>query len=137
VYRFVAYAFPFVLIIIEYGLRFALKTDTSGFVGPTLASAAAGMLVPTLALKTNTSQLTPEFQNELQRIGATIRSPKDERLIAFAVFALMSLIAAWVWTLILAEGRDTETIATISRPVFIGLACYFVGVVIAEVKELV
>lgn len=136
-YRFVAYAFPFVLIIIEYGLRFALKTDTSGFVGPTLASAAAGMLVPTLALKPKTNKLTPEFQKELVRAGVTARSPKDERLIAFAIFALMSLIAAWVWTLILAESRDVETIATINRPVFIGLACYFVGVVLAEVKELV
>lgn len=115
-YRFVAYAFPFVLIVIEYGLRIALQKDTSGFIGPTLASAAAGMLVPTLSLKPNEAQLSAELQDELRRLGATFRSKNDERLIALAMFVLMSLIAAWVWTLILAEGKDMVTIASISSP---------------------
>lgn len=134
-YRLLAYAFPFILIAIEYGLRTALKTDTAGFVGPTLATAAAGLLVPALALKSKTSTLSDELRRELDRIGATVRSTADERIAAFSLLLLLVFIAAWVWTLLLAEQKDNVTIALLDRPVFIGLFCYMVAVIVAEVKE--
>lgn len=134
-YRLLAYFFPFILIAIEYGLRLALKTDTAGFVGPTLATAAAGLLVPALALKSQTAALSPEFQKELANLKATVRSSTDELLVAVSLFLLLVFIAAWVWTLILAERKDTVTILYFDRPVFIGLVCYMVSVVVAELKE--
>jgi hypothetical protein len=48
---------------------------------------------------------------------------------------LLAFVAAWAWTLVLAEQKDDITIVTIGRPVFIGLACYLVAVVISEIKE--
>ncbi|WP_395457220.1 hypothetical protein [Acidovorax delafieldii] len=134
-YRLLAYLFPFILIAIEYGLRLALKTDTAAFVGPTLATAAAGLLVPALALKSKTSTLSPELQRELERLNATVRSTTDERLVALSLLLLLSFIAAWVWALLLAERRDTVTILYFDRPVFIGLFCYLIAIVVAELKE--
>lgn len=134
-YRLVAYFFPFILIAIEYVLRLALKTDTAGFVGPTLATAAAGLLVPALALKSKASGLSPELQKELKNLKATVRSTADERLAALCLLLLLILIAVWVWTLLLAERKDPITILSLDRPVFIGLAAYMVAVVIAEIKE--
>lgn len=135
-YRLLAYLFPFVLIVIEYGLRFALKTDTAAFVGPALSTAAAGLLVPSLALKSKLSTLTPELQNELKRLGVTVRSKADERVVALSLLLLLFFIAAWIWTLVLAERKDDVTILTLDRPVFIGLLCYVVAVVAAEFKEI-
>ncbi|WP_041674949.1 hypothetical protein [Ramlibacter tataouinensis] len=134
-YRLLAYLIPFILIAIEYGLRFALKTDTAGFVGPTLATAAVGLLVPALALKSRSAALSPEFQQELIKLKATVRSSTDERLAALSLLLLLIFIAAWVWTLILAERNDAVTIFYFDRPVFIGLSCYMVSVVVAELKE--
>ncbi|MBT9502323.1 MAG: hypothetical protein IV092_13815 [Burkholderiaceae bacterium] len=134
-YRLLAYFFPFILIAIEYGLRLALKTDTAGFVGPTLATAAAGLLVPALALKSKTATLSPELQKELKNLKATVRSTTDERLAALSLLLLLAFIAAWVWALLLAERKDTVTILLLDRPVFIGLLCYMVAIVVAELKE--
>jgi hypothetical protein len=136
-YRVVAYFFPFILIAIEYVMRLALKTDTSAFVGPTLATAAAGLMVPALALKSKAGSFSPELQRELKRLGVSVRSSADERLAAFCLLLLLALIAVWVWTLLLAERKDAVVILWMYRPVFIGLMAYAVAVVFAELKEVV
>ena len=134
-YRFVAYFFPFILIAIEYVLRLALKTDTAGFVGPTLATAAAGLMVPALALKSKERALGADLQRELAKLKVIVRSPAEERLAALCLLFLLILIAVWVWTLLLAEQKDAVTILWLDRPVFIGLTAYTFAVVVAEIKE--
>lgn len=133
--RLLAYAFPFILIAIEYGLRVALRTDTAGFVGPALASAAAGLLVPLVALKDKAVSLGADVQAELKALKVTVRSHRDELVSALSVLLLLCAVAAWVWSLVLAEGKDPVLIVGFSRPVMIGLVCYFVAIIAAEVKE--
>jgi hypothetical protein len=123
------------LIAIEYGLRLALKTDTAGFVGPTLATAAAGQLVPALALKSKTATLSTDLQQEIAKLKVTVYSRADERIAFISLVLLLASIAAWVWTLVLAEQKDTITILTLDRPVFIGLVCYLIAVLTSEFKE--
>lgn len=93
-HRVLAYALPVILIAIEYGLRLALKTDTAGFVGPTLASAAAGLLIPTLSLKSKAASLPSDIQSELARLKVTVRSRFDERLASLSLLLLLVFIAA-------------------------------------------
>jgi len=134
-YRVVAYFFPFILIAIEHVLRLALKTEKAAFVGPTLATAAAGLMVPALALKSKDGALSADLKKELSNLKVTVRSKTDERLAAFCLLLLLALIAVWVWTLLLAERKDAVTILSLDRPVFIGLVAYAVAIVAAEIKE--
>lgn len=134
-HRLLAYLLPFILIAIEYVLRLALKTDTAGFVGPTLATAAAGQLVPAITLKSKVGNLSPDLQQEVGKLKITVRSRSDELIANVSLVLLLGCVAAWTWTLVLAEQKDAMTIFTIGRPVFIGMVCYFVAVLVSEVKE--
>lgn len=134
-YRFLAYAMPFILVAIETCLRTALNTDTSGFVGPTLATAAVGVLLPSLAPKSKSSALSQELQAELQKLKVSVRSKADERMIVIALLFLFLFIAAWVWALVLAERKVAHLFLGFDAPIWIGFICYFAGIIIAEIKE--
>jgi len=126
---------PFILVAIETCLRTALNTDTSGFVGPTLATAAVGVLLPSLAPKSRSSSLSPELQVELQNLKVSVRSKIDETMIVVSLLFLFSFIAAWVWALVLAERKVSHIFLGFDAPIWIGFVCYFAGIIIAEIKE--
>src|SRR5437879_1351716 len=113
--RLLPYALPFILIAIESGLREALHTDTAGFVGPALASAAAGLLVPLVALKDKTDALGPDLQAELRVLKVAVRSRGDELVSAMCVIFLLCVIAAWVWSVVLVERKDAVLLLGFSR----------------------
>lgn len=133
-HRLLAYLLPFILIAIEYVLRSALKTDTASFVGPTLATAAAGQLVPAVSLKSKNASLSPDLQQELEKLNVRVFSRSDETTTNVSFVLLLSCVAAWTWILVLAEQKDACTILAIERPVFFGMLCYSVAVIVSEVK---
>jgi hypothetical protein len=135
--RVLAYIFPFVIIAMEIGLRRALHSDTSWFVGPALSSAAAALLVPLITLKDKTSALGAELQAELKRRKITATSRADRIVSPLCFLLLLCVVAAWIWCVVLADNKDAGTLLGFQRPLVIGLICYFIGVIAVEAKEAV
>jgi hypothetical protein len=121
-HRLLVYIFPFILIAIEMAMRYALGTNTAAFIGPTLASAAAALLVHAVSVKGNPSDTQ-------ERINF------NELISGLAILLLLIFIAAWVWVLLLAESHDRTRLGLLDRPAWIGLSCYVIAIVVSELKE--
>lgn len=135
--RVLAYIFPFALIAMEIGLRRALHSDTSWFVGPALSSAAAALLVPLVTLKDKTSVLAVDLQAELKRQKITATSRADRIVSALCFALLLCILASWIWCVVLADGKDSDTLFGYPMPLVIGLGSYFISVIAVEAKEAV
>ncbi|MHC8327494.1 hypothetical protein [Pseudomonas sp. LB1P83] len=126
---------PFILLTIEYCLKSALNTDTLDFVGPTLATAAVGLLIPCLSPKSRPSALSPDIVAELKRLKVSPRSNVDDAFVVIAILLILCFISAWTFSLVLVGKKTPFLILGYDAPIWIGFACYFAGVVIAEIKE--
>lgn len=135
--RTLTYFFPFFLLGLETVIRSALNTDTSLFTGPAIASAAAGLLVPLIAVEDKLAMLPADVQTALRAKGATAVGKADKALAEFAPLILFACIGLWGWLVVLAERKDVVLWFGFPRVLVISLAAYFSAVVLAEIKEFV
>jgi hypothetical protein len=116
-------------------LRLALHTELTSFAGPALASASAGLVIPLTAPKQPSAALSDSARRELENFHVTIRSNRDEVYRGVAVLLLLLSIAAWVWSLVLAETKDTLTWFGLPRSLMVGVVCYVIAMIASEIKE--
>lgn len=133
--RLAPYAFPFFLVGLEAVIREALKVDTSFFAGPALASGAAGLLVPHLSARERTDLFGEEVQKGFVANKVTVVGKQDQALAELVPLFLFACIGFWGWTIVLAERKDAVQWLGFQRSLLIGMACYVVALIIAEVKE--
>lgn len=129
------YAFPFMLIALEMSIRWGLGVDTSHFVGPALASAAAGVCVPHLA-PTNVSTTLPlDVQQVLREAGVEVVRSSAKRYAHAIQILLLGSLVVWCITVVLGEKRDVVQWAGLSRSAWLALVTYLTAVVLVERKE--
>lgn len=121
------YGFPLILVGFEWGLRHLLKTDSIGFIGPTLAAAALTILVP-LTRPKKTGLRSGSSKN-------VVVNAYDQQLIPF--IWLVVLASLFAWSAACYYSLQQTSIAAISMPthIAIGLICYFVSLLLVAVKE--
>jgi hypothetical protein len=129
------YAFPFVLISLELTIRYGLGVDSSQFIGPALASAAAGVCVPHLAAHEVTSTLPEDVQQVLREKGVEVVRANATRYASQLQLLLLVSLAIWCAAVVLAEKSDLVRWFGLSRPAWLALGVYLLAVVVVERKE--
>ncbi|MGN2254304.1 hypothetical protein ACFWZ4_13070 [Frateuria sp. GZRe12] len=128
-YAILSYGFPLLLIAFEWGLRRVLQIDSSGFIGPTLAAAALSFLVPLTRPKITTiSQDGSTFQ---------LLNERDQQLIPVVWLTVLAGLFAWAASCYFSIKLNSETFYLLPVHVAIGLAIYFISVVLVAIKEAV
>ena len=133
--RLLAYAFPFFLLGLEAIIRAAMAVDVSYFIGPALASGAAGLCVPLLSPRDRSSILPADLQEALKAANVTAIGKRERILSDLAPFLLFGCIGLWAWTVVLAERKDPVLVVGMQRSFFIGLCTYLAAAIAVEVKE--
>jgi hypothetical protein len=121
--------------MIEWIFRIVTKDDTSKFMGPTLASAGLGFLVPLLVEESREVEIGAELQKELKEKGLKAVVKRDDDLFGLVAFAIFVGIAAWIGTLYLASRATPAAFLSVNDYLWAGLGTYFVGVIIAYIRE--
>lgn len=130
---------------VEFFLRLAFKLDTGQFIGPTLASAGAGMLFSLVTYSKSSSVPLPEsipVSPELKEFMAS----QDLRLEANGVskvrvfnniVIVLTLVVLFCWFVALVLSTQMPQLVWLSLPVhyYPGFASYLVGLVFSEIKE--
>jgi hypothetical protein len=129
--RILAYGFAFFLLFLEWLLRKLANIDSHEFMGPTLAAAGVGFLVPLTTAKNKLSTLPTSTQ--LQLNGYYVISSREQIFVDLSRMFLFVLVASWAYDLFLVCTRSAGFLGL--SPVVLGLITYFVAVVLAEVKE--
>jgi hypothetical protein len=129
------YAFPFVLIALEMSIRYGLGVDTSQFIGPALAAAAAGVCVPHLARGDVSNTMPLELQQVLRQNGVEVVRESARRYAHVLQLLFFINLAVWCAAIVLGEKRDAVTWYGLSRSMWFGLITYLVSVLVVERKE--
>jgi len=129
------YAFPFILIALEMSIRYAANVDTSQFIGPALASAAAGVCVPHLAPSDVSRSMSLEVQQVLREQGVRVVRANATSYAHILQLLLLVCLAIWCAAVVLGEKKDPIRWIGLSRTAWFGLASYLTAVVVVERKE--
>jgi hypothetical protein len=131
--RVLIYTFPFFLLVMEWLLRISLQIDSREFVGPTIAAAALGLLLPLTGLKNREFALSEGTKRQIEALNAVI-VPKRERILVDIVWLTILLsLAVWGGCLVFACKPEQNPIKV--SPVYYGLASYFIAVIFSEIRE--
>jgi len=137
--RIVVYGFPVVFVVLEFLVRGVLQTEQS-FIAPTLASAGIGQLFPLVALKNRSALLSAKTRAEMKSKGFDQPSSKADRIVTGLAWNAIFLLTI-VWAILLyfsiksPSGPEIQLFGSKTKTWSIGLVTYFVGVVLAEIKE--
>jgi hypothetical protein len=131
--RALIYTFPFFLVLMEWLLRTSLRVDSREFVGPTIAAAALGLLLPLTGLKNREFALSDKTRRQIDALKAVI-VPKRERILIDVVWlTILASLATWGCCLVFACKPEQNPIKV--PPIYYSLVSYFVAVIFCEIKE--
>lgn len=122
------YGFPLILLLFEWGLRAGLNVDASGFMGPTLASAALSFLMPL------TRPAEKQFGIAHSR-SIVITSRFDSNFIAFTWLLVFLCLFAWAASCYFSLVTPSQKTFWFSTHGTIGGAAYIVSLVMTSLKE--
>lgn len=133
-YLIITYGFPVILILFELGIRAVISTDTSGFIGPTLASAALCFLAP-LTKPKEISGLQVEGT-----VGHITIKKIDSNFIGFTWLMILLALGAWGTCCVMANKNPEEYSYLVYNygvglPLIIGVVAYLSSLIMAAVKE--
>ena len=127
-YILLIYGFPIILLVFEWGLRYLLKVDTHGFIGPTLAAAGLSFLVPL----TKPKALTIATGSS----GVVMVTPRREfEFIAFIWMLVLAYLFVWAATCVISVAHPQSTYVGYSIHSEIGAAAYVVSLAMTFLKE--
>ena len=129
--RILTYGFVFFLIFLEWLLRTLSNVDSQEFMGPTLAAAGIGLLVPLTTAKNKAASLSSNTQQQI--LGYIVISKKEQTMVGVIWIFLFLLLTCWTYDLCLI-GKKCPAVFGIS-PLWLGGIAYFVAVILSEVKE--
>jgi hypothetical protein len=131
--RILIYTFPFFLIAMEWLLRISLRVDSREFVGPTIAAAALGLLLPLTGLKNREFALSDGVKRQIEALKAEIVPKRDRILIDIVWLTILASLAIWGGCLVFACKPEQNPLNI--SPVYYGLVSYFVAVIFSEIRE--
>ena len=135
--RILIYIFPFFLLVIEAILRAILSLDTKTFVGPTLAAVGIGFVIPLIKPRQRDYNIRPDLKATLIKEGFLLISKRVEIFIDFVWLFTFIFTGCWACTLYLSNKLPDYYWLGIPAYLFLGLLCYFGGVVFSEIREVI
>lgn len=121
------YLFPLILLLFEWGLRAALKVDTSSFFGPTLAAAALSFLIP----------LTKpvEYQGGWAGRRVLMTSRFDASFVSLTWVLILLGLFAWASACYFSLTTPTSLALGFPTHTTIGGIAYVISLVMTSLKE--
>jgi hypothetical protein len=147
--RSLSYFYPIFLVALEWFLRIAFQLDTQEFVGPTLAATSVGMIIPIIsyrsskALSDATGGTLPEEVTKqikkLEEMGARVECGRSIVFRNICLMAALIFTLVWISTIVITTKKfpAINELWGISISYMLGLACYFLGFLLSEMKEFV
>jgi hypothetical protein len=126
-----------------YGLELLLKAfaaiTADSVVGPTLAGAGLGFLLPLSELKAIYS-IDPEVLRKLEAGKAAAYSPRDKTFSDFVWVCFFLALGFWMWCIYLTMHVSSESRWQVhgwyfNKSLAIGCIIFVVSIVLTEVKE--
>jgi|SRR5882724_1520625 len=132
--RIVTYGFPLIFILAEHLLRLILSSDPRGFIAPTLASVGIGQLLPLVVLKDKSKLLPKTVRAALK--GNVLVSKWDEIVVQVSWVLIFVFTLVWAVLVYLSiRAADSEALLFGYKTFYFGILTYFIGVILAEMKE--
>lgn len=125
IYRLLTLAFPTMIVLIGYAIRYLFDFDTINFIGPTLSTSAISLLLPLLEPKKVIIKSGVNLPN-----GTQLSHKSDNIFIALNVIFIIIAVTAWYTCNML---TFTGTKLTVSA--YIGVASYFLAVILTFIKR--
>src|SRR5262245_39204060 len=125
------YALPLYLYVLEVLLKAMAAVKDESVLGPTLAGAGIGFLLPLTELKR--VQVGGQTGSYLERQDVVVYKPTDKNLVDFVWFAILASLLGWVYALFLTF-KPTHIWWLVSLPL-IGGAIFALSGVRCEIKE--
>lgn len=134
------YLFPFFLLTLEWVLRSAFQLNTQEFIGPTLAATGVGMVISLTSYRS--CKMVPE--NTPANIKKYILENKLRVETKLSIFfknlcwtLTFILILLWIWSIILSTQSPNDILWLFPKQYYPGIASFFIGFVLSEIKEVV
>jgi hypothetical protein len=133
------YGLPIYLYGLELLLKHFAAITADSVVGPTLAGAGLGFLLPLTELK-EVSSVDHEVLRKLKEAKAVAYSRRDKSFSDFVWVCFFSALGFWMWciylTLPVAQGPGWNAFGwDINKSFVIGCIIFFVSIVLTEIKE--
>ena len=129
--KILLYGLPIYLFGLEFLLRTIASIGSDSLLGPTLAGAGIGFLLPLTELKP--VALPDTLKNELEKLKASVYSERDKLLIDCTWIVFFISLGAWMYSVFLSFPPAHNS--SFSLPVFIGCAVFVISLILSEIKE--
>lgn len=127
-YAVLIYGFPLILLAFEWGLRFLLQVNSTGFTGPALSAAALSFLIPL----TRPKILNVEIEGHP---GAFATSTADSNFVGFIWVLVFATLFAWAGSCYVSMKLPNHEIIKLKTHLVIGLGTYFISLLMTFFKE--
>jgi hypothetical protein len=132
--KILLYGLPIYLYCLELFLRTVAAVGSESLLGPTLAGAGIGFLLPLTDLKT--VQVPQAVESELARLKAKVFSKRDKQLVDCIWVAFFISLVAWMYSVFLTF-PPAQTSSTPSQllPLLVGCGVFVLSIILSEIKE--
>lgn len=129
--KILLYGLPAYLYMLEAFLKTIASIGSESLLGPTLAGAGIGFLLPLTELKR--VQLGGATEAQLRRLNAIAYSQRDKVFVDCVWVAFFGALAAWMYALFLSfrPGANPSFVS----PLIIGCIIFLGSLVLTEIKE--
>jgi hypothetical protein len=125
------YGLPLYLYLLEAFLKSIASVTSESLLGPTLAGAGIGFLLPLTEFKR--VNLAQNLVSELEKFKVEAYSNRDKNFIEFVwLFFFISLVA-WMYSVFLTF--HPKQVPLDVAPLWIGCVIFVVALVLSEIKE--
>jgi hypothetical protein len=109
--------------------------DTTGFIGPTIATAGLSALLPLTKAKSPSVPLSASTLQALQSRGLVPVSAADQNLVVFVWLAIISSFFVWFWSCYVSLKDPQAVLLYVPKHVSIGLINYFTAAIFSAIKS--
>jgi hypothetical protein len=125
------YGLPLYLYLLEAFLKTIASVTSESLLGPTLAGAGIGFLLPLTEFKQ--VEIDANLASELQKSKAFVYSTSDKILVDFVWLAFLISLGAWMYSVFLTFHPKQVPLNT--SPLVIGCVVFVISLILAEIKE--
>jgi hypothetical protein len=129
--KVLAFGLPIYLFLLELFLKTVAGLGSESLLGPTLAGAGIGFLLPLTDLKP--IPLPEGLEDELADLDADVFLPRDKELTDWIWLAFLISLVAWMYSVFLSFPPAHPSF--LSLPVVIGCAVFVLSIIFTEIKE--
>lgn len=127
--------FPFYLITLEVIFRFLFDSAATEFIGPAIATAGIGFLLPLTKPREAADLLSTRTANALTARGGVVVHKGDQQLIPIVwIFVLIGFLV-WFGSCYSAQKRTSQSFLGIPEHICVGSANYIIAAVLAGLKS--